>query len=116
MGDAVTDYTYYKNEYGGALSEEDFAKFRKAAQAVIHRLLLPRHPADYPQKADAIRCAVCLQTDKTAGCSDSAGLAAETIGDYRAEYRTPALTVLGMEVSPEALMVLSHAGLLNQWI
>ena len=112
----MTDYTYYKNEYGGGLTETEFEKHVKAAEAVIYHLLLPRHPADYPEKADAIRCAVCLQTDQTAGTSDSAGLAAETLGDYRVEYRLPALSVYGVKVCPYAMLTLSHAGLLNQWI
>jgi len=116
MGDAVTDYTYYKNEYGGALSEEDFAKFRKAAQAVIHCLLLPRHPADYPGKEDAVRCAVCMQTDQLAGHTESMELASEALGDYRVEYRMPDISVFGVKVCPYAMLILSSAGLLNQWV
>ena len=112
----MKDYTYYKNEYGGALTEKEFLQHSKAAEAVIAHLLLPRHPADYPDKEDAIRCAVCLQTDQIAGSRDCAGLAAETLGNYRVEYRMPAFSVYGEKVCPYAVLALSHAGLLNQWI
>ena len=112
----MTDYSYYKNEYGGALTEEEFLQHSKAAEAVIAHLLLPRHPADYPEKEDAIHCAVCLQTDQIAGGTDIPELAAETLGDYRAEYRLPAISVLGIKVCPYAMFTLSHAGLLNQWV
>ena len=29
----MTDYTYYKNEYGGILTEEEFTRHKKAAEA-----------------------------------------------------------------------------------
>ena len=112
----MTDSTYYKNEYGGILTEEEFTRHKKAAEAVIRHLLLPRHPADYPGKEDAIRCAVCLQTDELAGHSDSTGLASEALGDYRVEYRMPDVSVHGIRVCPHAMMMLSLSGLLNQWV
>ena len=111
----MTDYTYYREEYGGMLSEEDFGKHRKAAEAVIAQLLLPRRMEDFPGREEAIRCAVCMQIDQAAE-NGGEGLVSEALGEYRVEYRAPEISVGGVKVSPYALFTLSGAGLLNQWI
>lgn len=114
----LDNYAYYKEVYGGTLSEGAFQKLSLACAAVLAVLLYPADPASLTGEAlSAYQEALCRQVDYQSGKnSGTPALSRETLGDYTAVYRDADIRVLGTPVSPEAIALLYGAHLICRWI
>ena len=112
----MDNYAYYKEVYGGTLSEGAFQKLSPACAAVLSVLLYPADPALFTGEAlSAYREALCRQVDYQSG-KNAGELSREMLGDYTAVYRDTDIRVLGTPVSPAALAILQSAHLICRWI
>lgn len=121
----MTSYEFYRDEYGGTADEVSFLAAVASAETVVRALLYPVRPEELSesQKNGFFR-AVCVQADYSAsqtGGKDSRRIKSESIGDHSVTYadadRTAGgVTVMGMAVSPEAVMLLTDCGCLSRWV
>ncbi len=108
------DYSYYKEIYGGELSEREFDRFSLTAADVVSVLT----GTDVTESDDeCVIRALCIETDECAGfAGGNPWTEAESAGDYSASYDTSRVKdVCGMPVSAGAIAALTRCGLLTRW-
>lgn len=107
------DYSYYSDVFGGKGTEQDFNRYSETACDVVS-LLIGRDVESF-SNASVIR-ALCAQLDHLIIHSDrDRGIVRESIGEYSVSYSEGAVDVSSLSVSPEAVTVLTRAGLLTRW-
>lgn len=108
------DYSYYKEIYGGELSEREFDRFSPAAADVVS-VLTGTDVAE--SEDDGVLRALCIETDDCARFSGvNPWTESESAGDYSATYDTRHVkNVCGIPVSAEAAAALTRCGLLTRW-
>lgn len=117
------DYGYYVNVFGGSIIPEgDFRRISEEAEAILTGLIYPREP-DRLSTAEKrlFQRAVCYEAEYISfGVRGGDGVKAERVGDYAVEYHAPSdkksVSVGGGEISPAAVSLLFHAGLLLRWV
>ena len=119
----MTTYEFYRGEYGGTADEVSFLAAVSSAETVVRALLYPARPEEMKesQKNGFFR-AVCMQADySTAQTGTQAGrrIKNESLGDHSVTYADGSaggMTVMGIAVSPEAVMLLTDCGCLSRWV
>lgn len=121
----MTTYEFYRDEYGGTADEVSFLAAVSSAETVLRALLYPVCPENLNelQKNGFLR-AVCLQVDYSAVYNIGYGgrqIKSESIGDHSVTYAdaggtASGVTVMGISVSPEAVMLLTDCGCLSRWV
>ncbi len=121
----MTTYEFYRDEYGGTADEVSFLAAVSSAETVLRALLYPVRPENLDEsQKNGFRRAVCMQTDYSAAQTvGNAGrqIKSESIGDHSVTYADAdgtagGLTVMGIAVSPEAVMLLTDCGCLSRWV
>lgn len=117
----MTTYDFYRDTYGGSLSDEVFSSNVGLAEAVISALLYPTVAGDLSD-VEIYNRAVCAQIDHIAGRAGEEIIGrrvkSEAIGDRSVTYEDDraGVFVLGTSVSPLSVMLLEGAGYLSRWI
>ncbi len=121
----MTTYEFYRGEYGGTADEVSFLAAVSSAETVIRALLYPVRPEELneSQKNGFFR-AVCMQADYSAaqtGAQNVRRIKSESLGDHSVTYAEAdgsagGMTVMGITVSPEAVMLLKDCGCLSSWV
>ena len=121
----MTTYEFYRNEYGGTADEVSFLAAVSSAESVLRALLYPTRPEEMsePRKNGFCR-AVCMQADYSASQTGGTGgrrIKSESIGGHSVTYAEAdgaagGVTVMGIAVSPEAVMLLTDCGCLSRWV
>lgn len=121
----MTTYEFYRDEYGGTADEVSFLAAVSSAEAVLRALLYPGKPEDWKEsQKNGFYRAVCMQADYSASQTGGTGgrrIKSESIGDHSVTYADAdgtagGVTVMGMAVSPEAVMLLTDCGCLSRWV
>ena len=108
------DYTYYRDNFGGKASEDEFDRYVGAAFDVVSLLI----GMDAEDSSDsAVLRALGAQVDHLIAHSDAIrGITKESLGDYSVSYGKGDLPyVSSLPVSPEVIAALTRAGLLTRW-
>lgn len=113
----MDNYAYYKEVYGGALTEGAFNRLSPASAAVLSVLLYPADPSSFTGDAlSAYREALCRQVDYQSAKNSTRSVSRETLGDCTQVYRDTDIHVSGAPLSPDALLILQSAHLICRWI
>ena len=84
-----SDYEFYANEYGGALSEEGFNKEALRASAYIDTLTMYRIDTQALEKyGNQIKLATCAVIDVYSSERDGGEIASESVGSWSRSYST----------------------------
>jgi len=118
----MTTYEFYRDEYGGTADEVSFLAAVSSAEAVIRALMYPVYPErlNESQRNGFFR-AVCIQADYRAAQNGGRTIKSESIGDHSVTYAdtdslSGGMTMMGMAVSPDAVMLLTDCGCLSRWV
>lgn len=119
----MTTYEFYRDVHGGTADEASFASAVGAAETVIRALLYPTLTDDLSDvQITGFYRAVCLQVDHSLADSrtGSARIKSESLGDHSVTYELDSaaggLTVMGVAVSPQAVLLLEECGCLSRWV
>ena len=117
----MTTYKFYRDEYGGTADEASFLAAVSSAETVIRALCYPACPDTLKEaQKQAFHRAVCIQADySTAQTSGGRPIRSESIGDHSVTYADSTaggMTVMGIAVAPEAVMLLTGCGCLSRWV
>ena len=82
------DYTFYLNEYNGAASEAEFARFSALATAHINRITFNRAQTATGPDLDAVKLAECAIIDELISQENGGIITAETNDGISRSYAT----------------------------
>ncbi len=108
------DYSYFSDVFGGKGTENDFNRYSALACDVVS-LLIGR---DVETCFDtAVLRALCAEAEYLITYAErDRSVTRESIGDYAVSYGKNGVSDLSsLPVSPEAVTVLTRAGLLTRW-
>ena len=113
----MDNYAYYREVYGGTLTEGAFNRLSPASAAVLAVLLYPLDPSAFTGDArSAYQEALCRQVDYQSSKNGERSVSRETLGDYTQVYRDTDIRVSGTPLCPDALTILHGAHLIFRWI
>ena len=120
---AYAKFEDYTGRFGGRAirTEEDFDRLALRAGRVLDRLTAGK-AARYRDTEGKLALACCAVAEKLAALEEQAAVAgsgalkAETVGDWRAEYRRVSLRESGAELAALAEMYLFGTGLLYRGV
>lgn len=116
------DYSYYKDIYGGELTESEFCRCGEVASDVIAALLFgDRVGVDAECDNDATLRALCCEVDyiSSEGLGAERGsVVREALGDWSVTYGDGghSMSCGGIPLSPAAVAALRAGGLLTRWV
>lgn len=109
----MLDYLYYKDTYGGEMTEGEFTKILRSAYDVI-ALMIGKESAS--ANSEPVLRALCLQADHLSRVLSENVIKKESLGDYSVTYdRSAGVAVSDISLSGEAIAALRCAGLLTRW-
>lgn len=120
------NYEFYKNTFGGGLTENEFKLYSAAAQDIISILTCMDAARLLEDSDEAILRALCFETDHLSetSCGERTGeVKQESLGDWSVTYAdggsgslNGSKSVCGISVAPAALSALTAGGYLTIWI
>ena len=119
----MTAYEFYRNTFAGTAGEAEFQAAVGTAEAVIRALLRPAMPEDFSDaQLEVFHRAVCIQADygRATAAEGTMRIKKESLGDRSVTYDTENgagdLRVMGISVSPQAVLLLENSGHLSRWV
>ena len=109
------DYAYYKEIYGGTMTEENFKRLSRQASAYLDYVCFDRIAKGIEESVMAkVRDACCAVADASLLNENGGGIAAETNDGISVTYVNGVGTSLseGQRLYQAALLYLGHTGLL----
>lgn len=109
------DYEYYRQKYGGVMTENEFSRWGECASDVIASALCEKRIGVGGECGDdAVLRALCSEADYIAagGLESHRGILKEALGDWSVTYGSAAVSLL----SPAALAALKAGGLMGRWV
>lgn len=111
--EALVEYSYYQESYGGALPEETFCQLAVRASFYVNRLTGGR--AVRQQESDAVRMAVCAVADAMQKQSEGGAVVSESVGSWSRSFATGNARSAERLLYDAAMLYLADSGLVARW-
>ena len=79
------DFTFYRDAYGGSLSQQEFTHFLGRAAAFLY--FATRGKSDKEPQRDTVKLALCAVADSLAQAQKTDGIRSERAGQYAVTYQ-----------------------------
>ncbi len=111
--EALVEYSYYQESYGGALPEETFCQLAVRASFYVDRLAGGR--AAKQKELDAVKMAVCAVVEAMQKQSEGGIVASESVGSWSRSFATGNARSAERLLYDAAMLYLADSGLVARW-